>query len=525
MLCATGSQASAQGAKYALLIGVGRYASPQIRTLDGPRFDVEAMQTTLVRDWHFEPARVTSLVDEQATRARILAALDRLIEQSRPGDTVVIFYSGHGTSRQDQKNLHYSLHPATGAIFPYDTSTTSEQSVIDSLIVGRRDLRPRFDRLDDGRQVLVILDSCYSRNATRAVALRRGTPKSQPLFGQLQGFASTGTEEAYPYRNIVTLTAASEAEEALDINRQLIAEGVQTIDGQPKGALTDALLHGLQGEANTNGDQVLTLEELFNFTRERVKQRFPHTPQLVLPAGYEAVAKAPLFGNRSVPTIAGRAISQVLRVRADQLSPALVTRLSAMPNVIVSATGEYDVRLSEVGGKVRLHHGSGDLLQEFARDEQSAIVNRIERERHARHLINLSYTRQTFNVRVDIPSKTGVLQSNGTKYTLVCDLDAPAAVLILNLDRDGMVTVLAPTSEGELSPRRRWEFNDITVEPPEGTEFVKVFAFRSAPSWLREWTKVPTMAADSKSIADLVARLSTITQDVAEARLKVVTVK
>jgi hypothetical protein len=56
----------------------------------------------LVSTGGFEPARVISLVDEQATRQSILAAIDRVIKQSHSGDTVLIFYSGHGTSRQDK---------------------------------------------------------------------------------------------------------------------------------------------------------------------------------------------------------------------------------------------------------------------------------------------------------------------------------------------------------------------------------------------------------------------------------------
>jgi hypothetical protein len=124
---------------------------------------------------------------------------------------------------------------------------------------------------------------------------------------------------------------------------------------------------------------------------------------------------------------------------------------------------------------------------------------------------------------VDIPSRTGVLQS-GNRYSLLCEADAPATFLVLNVDRDGMVSVLAPTTAGEMVPRRRWEFPNIQATPPEGTEFVKVFAFTTPPPWLGDWLAAQVRGTDSPSLSDLV-KLVSGTDSVAEARLKIVTVR
>jgi Caspase domain len=94
--------------KHALLIGIGSYAPPMGATpvadsrfphggtwnnLAAPPNDVAAMQRLLRERFDFGDIR--ELTDERATRQGILGAIDTLIEDTHPGDLVVIYYSGH----------------------------------------------------------------------------------------------------------------------------------------------------------------------------------------------------------------------------------------------------------------------------------------------------------------------------------------------------------------------------------------------------------------------------------------------
>jgi len=103
----------------ALLIGVGKYASPQIPALRGPANDIALAQTMLLEHFSFDPAQITLLQDEKATRQGIFEALNLLRTAAQPDDTVVVWFSGHAISQQS---------PAYLLPFDYD-GLTGQQSI------------------------------------------------------------------------------------------------------------------------------------------------------------------------------------------------------------------------------------------------------------------------------------------------------------------------------------------------------------------------------------------------------------
>ena len=87
------------GVKRALLIGINRYKA--VPGLQGSVNDVETMREILISRWGFQPRNITLLMDENATRAAMLAALNTLVQVAGPADTVYFHYSGHGSQVQD----------------------------------------------------------------------------------------------------------------------------------------------------------------------------------------------------------------------------------------------------------------------------------------------------------------------------------------------------------------------------------------------------------------------------------------
>src|SRR5262249_4065565 len=176
------------------------------------------------------------------------------------------------------------LVPDDFRLYPNDMPRT-----LDGLIVGKRDLRPIFAELERERRMLVIFDACFSGNTVRSLRGGTGIPKYVSLDGRLlrgrrgeQATPSvsqpthTGTpKEPSPYKNLIYISAADETQPAKDLAPH------ESVYGKAHGALTDVLLLGLNGAADTNHDQTITYQELYEFVRREISDKHGHTPQLL----------------------------------------------------------------------------------------------------------------------------------------------------------------------------------------------------------------------------------------------------
>jgi hypothetical protein len=134
----------------ALLIGVGQLKDPELKDheLGGPPIDVESVRQTLTGQWGFAPGDVHILLNQQATHDGILAEISGMEQRSAPGDTLLIYFSGHGTSAKADNNS-FAMPYDTGAWIPYDLNEDSTETALRTLVIGHRDLLPRLKHLDE----------------------------------------------------------------------------------------------------------------------------------------------------------------------------------------------------------------------------------------------------------------------------------------------------------------------------------------------------------------------------------------
>jgi uncharacterized caspase-like protein len=284
---------------HALLIGIGKYKQ---RTLEGPPFDVAALRAMLINQYDFPKENIHTLVNEEAVRLRILNEIQLLPRRTRPGDRVFIYFSGHGTSRRDEI-LALPLPHSTGALVPADFMADPDQSVdqlLSQLIIGKRDLRPTLERLDQDREVLMIFDTCFSGNSVRGPnapetlnSSRYMRLDSRSIFAAERDIGNfeenLNPKDPYPYRNIFYISASTENEVAQDIRRDKL-HLYPTIDGNPHGVLTDALLRVLAGQkfVDTDRDGQWSQIELYTAVKSEVKRRFKQSPQALPGEGERA---------------------------------------------------------------------------------------------------------------------------------------------------------------------------------------------------------------------------------------------
>lgn len=84
------------GRRHALLVGIKDYLDPEARPVRGALNDVQALRDALVNKLGFEPANITMLINQQATREAMLAAFNQLVERART-EPALFFFAGNGS--------------------------------------------------------------------------------------------------------------------------------------------------------------------------------------------------------------------------------------------------------------------------------------------------------------------------------------------------------------------------------------------------------------------------------------------
>lgn len=139
--------------KWALVVGLGNYADPNIPRLRYPRKDAEDMAKFLKDYACFKPDHIKVLTDESATKENLMDNLGGswLPAVSKPEDVVFLFISSHGTPAYQDIGALNSVVTYDTAINKLFTTSIPMQTIV-------RTLATRLNR----RHIFVVLDSCYS---------------------------------------------------------------------------------------------------------------------------------------------------------------------------------------------------------------------------------------------------------------------------------------------------------------------------------------------------------------------------
>lgn len=176
---------------HALIVGCcGQYkAQAGISLLKGTTNDAKHIYDILV-DRGVQSKNIDYLVNEEATYHNITSKLKAKKHSNLDkGDTLYVYYSGHGTSVGDQsafgkklssdKDLLNRLNNSAGLI-PYDFDLNDPKH---TLIITSRDFKPTFQSLDaKGVNIVWIADACYVGNAHRS----QNTANPKKRFQQTQ---------------------------------------------------------------------------------------------------------------------------------------------------------------------------------------------------------------------------------------------------------------------------------------------------------------------------------------------------
>ncbi len=172
-----------QGKQLALIIGIDTYkpslnesaASDSRRTwtnLDGCVNDATAIRDLAIAKYAFKQEHITTLINAEANRARIISELEKLVATAKKGDVVFIYYAGHGS--QVKNSLSAEADKKDETIVPADAWKKGVADIRD------KELAKYFNLLlDKGVLLTVIMDSCHSGSGSRGDNFLYEPPKAR----------------------------------------------------------------------------------------------------------------------------------------------------------------------------------------------------------------------------------------------------------------------------------------------------------------------------------------------------------
>ena len=169
-----------QAENHALIIGCcEKYPYINATPLYGTQNDARHIFEILVQERKVVKQHNTDyLLGANATFSNIKNSLKRVEDDKslKRGDTLYMFYSGHGTSLSDKEFFNNNIpdHEKvvewiknSAGFIPYDYNP---KDVLNTLLISKRDFVPTFTKLDKrGVNIVWITDSCYAGNGYRSI--------------------------------------------------------------------------------------------------------------------------------------------------------------------------------------------------------------------------------------------------------------------------------------------------------------------------------------------------------------------
>lgn len=364
---------------WAFVIGISDYINLEDvegGDLPGAEHDARRVRDVLVMRSGFPEENVRMVVNQEATKAAIQEGITGwLVQNARPGDNVVIWYSGHGSQMWDEDGdeddgLDETLAPAD--VLPNST----EFDISDDEFNDWLGMLPTDN-------VIVFLDSCNSGTGTRdvtpfsrgrlldrdmdaierpAAAARRALPGQQQ---DESGFDAGRTR-------VLELAAAQPFQVAVDAFFPE-ADGRDAFHG---GAFTTFMVQQLWKAPDD-----VTYEEVFEDAYEALKRnRFQQDPYISEDVDLKSM---PLFfvdgatagrGDMALPvTATGNGTAQLGAGLALGLTPGSVFETEDGARLVVSNVGQRTTRTDVVSGSVS--EGDRARLVSYAYADSPLLVN------------------------------------------------------------------------------------------------------------------------------------------------------
>lgn len=286
---------------YGLVVGIDDYVGTA-NDLDGAVNDANDIAKSLTGAGAKEVVR---LINDDASKDRIVAEWEGLAAKAKAGDTIVFSYAGHGgqepapVGRRDKTTIESFL---LGRFEPSGPATR-ERIIDDEVFAWLQEADKK------GVKVIFVADSCHSGG------MERSASAPGVKFRKMEYRAIVGDQLQFPPPEVSNLTED-------DFQNVTFVAAVPadkltpevTIEGKKRGALSWSFARALEGRADKNGDGQVSELELLSYVVPSVHAlvESQQTPQ-VRPLRARSVPLVTL-GESKVP-VAGSADADGLKLK------------------------------------------------------------------------------------------------------------------------------------------------------------------------------------------------------------------
>ncbi|MET0752022.1 MAG: caspase family protein [Pyrinomonadaceae bacterium] len=241
------------GKKFAVVIGISDYqfTDAGLKNLSYADDDAQAVAAFLQTPsgGSFSSGNIKLLLNTDATLMAVRAALTDTFKRAKADDLIFIFLAGHGAPDPlATQNIYFLLSDTKVVDMSQTAFLMSElKQMLDTQVVAQR--------------VIVMIDTCHSAGVnqkTKSIVSGRQL-EQEGDENNITNFYLTNQLFKQTGRAILTSSDVNEVSQ-------------ESSKWGNHGVFTWALLEGLKGGADLNGDKLITAGEIFQFTRANVQK-------------------------------------------------------------------------------------------------------------------------------------------------------------------------------------------------------------------------------------------------------------
>ena len=259
LLCGVSGVVNAYENTYALIVGIDEY---KMNALWYCKNNARAFYDFLRSEsgGSVPAENICMLLDSQATKENIIANAEKLFAKANKKDRVIFYFSGHG---------------GVNILCPYDSDVN---------YLYYKEVKAFF-RCAKCNTKLMFAEACHTGSVKGVKKV--SSEKFKDKYNKIKGISADDDQNDFSNMNIAVMTA-TKADEV----------GWQTSKFQ-KSVFTHFLIKGLSGAANRDGNQYITIQELYYYVYQQVTEETKY---------YESQQTPQLFGKFDLRLIVGKVI-------------------------------------------------------------------------------------------------------------------------------------------------------------------------------------------------------------------------